>query len=67
MAALNCGLPVVVYNLPFYEEMYGNLLYKGELNNIEGFSRKIINGVDEKTTKFVELPRLIARLNSDRK
>jgi FMN phosphatase YigB (HAD superfamily) len=31
------------------------------------FSRKIINGVDEKTTKFVELPRLIARLNSDRK
>jgi glycosyltransferase involved in cell wall biosynthesis len=47
MAALNCGLPVVVYNLPFYEEMYGNLLYKGELNNIEGFSRKIINLLDD--------------------
>ena len=42
MEALNCGLPVVVYNLPFYKEIYGDILYIVELNDIEGFSRKII-------------------------
>jgi len=47
MEALNCGLPAVVYNLPFYEETYGNLLYKVELNDIEGFSRKIIDLLDD--------------------
>lgn len=47
MEALNCGLPVIVYNLPFYEEIYGNLLYKVELNDTEGFSRKIIDLLDD--------------------
>jgi len=47
MEALNCGLPVVVYNLPFYEEIYGNILYMVELNDIEGFSRKIIDLLDD--------------------
>jgi glycosyltransferase involved in cell wall biosynthesis len=47
MEALNCGLPAVVYNLPVYEEIYGNLLYKIELNDIEGFSRKIIDLLDD--------------------
>lgn len=46
MEALACGLPVVVYDLSFYEEIYGNLLYKVELNDIEGFSRKIIELLD---------------------
>jgi glycosyltransferase involved in cell wall biosynthesis len=47
MEALNCGLPAVVYNLPVCEEIYGNLLYKIELNNIEGFSSKIIDLFDD--------------------
>jgi len=46
MEALNCGLPVIVYNLSFYEEVYGNLLHKVELNDIEGFSRKVIDLLD---------------------
>jgi len=42
MEALACGLPVIVYNLPFYKEIYNDILYEVELNNVEEFAKKLI-------------------------
>lgn len=46
MEALACGLPIVVYDLFVYQNIYGNLLYKIELHNIENFSAKVIELLD---------------------
>lgn len=46
MEALACGLPIVVYDLSVYQNIYGNLLHKIELHNIENFSAKVIELLD---------------------
>ncbi len=48
------------------EELYKYRRYKAAGMKITLFSKKKINEADKKTTKFIELPRLIARLSSTR-
>lgn len=41
--AMACGLPVVAYDLPVYEDIYGNNISKVPLGNINQFADAVVN------------------------
>jgi glycosyltransferase involved in cell wall biosynthesis len=46
--AMACGLPVVAWNLPAYEEIYGDNIIKIGENNVDLFAKKILQLLNNK-------------------
>jgi len=42
LEAMACGLPVVSWNLPVYSEIFGNHTFQIEENDMESFSKKVL-------------------------
>lgn len=45
--AMACGLPVVAYNLPVYNDIYGEHISKATLGNVDQFADAVVSFLDD--------------------
>jgi glycosyltransferase involved in cell wall biosynthesis len=67
--AMACGLPVVAYNLPIYDDIYGRNIIKVPLGNLDQFADVIINFLDDekmRTTFGLEGQKFIQKYDWDK-
>lgn len=61
--ALACGVPVVAYDLPVYNDIYNDSIIKVPKGNIEMFCNKIIESIENKDfrTRIIEIGKQICQ------
>lgn len=67
--AMACGLPVVAYNLPIYEGIYGKNIVRVQLGNIHQFADAVITFLDDnnlRKTFGLDSEKFVDRYNWDK-